>query len=493
VPLRWDEALYYALGLFTFQQNQFGYPRTAWLRALYFLAPVVPASALIGAFWRLLEERGSMLIGRARGHVVVGGLGNLGATIAQHFVGQRAFVVGVERSDDTEGALSLRAGGGGVVLRGDLRSAPVLRRARCHRAAAVFLASPEDAVNLDAAFHVRRLARLDGGGRGGPTVYAHVYDAALGQALAEHLEAAHEQVRVVPFNSYRFAAKALVAQLVRDRLIGAQWLAPGLRLARTAWPEDPLAPPPLPEPRRPADALDEDRARLDRAFRLDGPDGGAPDRLVIVGAGRFGRSVAHELLATVGEGARFLIVDRSDEHLRAALDSLPADIRPRVEGHAADSVSPSTIARIGEFAPTAVLVCTDNDLANLRLAIDLHRRSLRTVTRMFHLEASIELGLGLKERGLYTVGLSRLLRAAIPILTQERRLLAVVDLDFARTPELDHLFYLARVTDEDRRRLGRACVALDELPRNERAPALRPPSELALVWHRALPDLRELL
>src|SRR5207302_246541 len=104
-------------------------------------------------------------------------------------------------------------------------------------------------------------------------------------------------------------------------------------------------------------------------------------------------------------------------------------------------------------------------------------------------EASIELGLGLKERGIYTVGLSRLFRAAIPILTHERRLLAVVNLDFAHTVEIDHLFYLARLRDEERRRLGDACLPIAELPRTPRAKDLRPPEDLALVWHRAIPRL----
>ena len=48
-------------------------------------------------------------------------------------------------------------------------------------------------------------------------------------------------------------------------------------------------------------------------------------------------------------------------------------------------------------------------------------------------------------------------------------------------------FYLAVVTAEERKRLGRAAVGLDELPRADGIPPL--PPALVLVWHRAVKDL----
>ena len=113
------------------------------------------------------------------------------------------------------------------------------------------------------------------------------------------------------------------------------------------------------------------------------------------------------------------------------------------------------------------------------------------MTRMFDLEASLELARGLHERGIAAVGLARLFRAAIPIVTQERRLRACLDLDVDGTPDVDHLFYAAELSDDERKRLGPACVQLDELPRaaaaadDDDTAALQPlPEGLALVWYR---------
>jgi Trk K+ transport system NAD-binding subunit len=484
----WGEALYDALGLFTFASNRFGWPHHPLLRFFYFLAPAVSASALIGAFGKLVAERGSLLVGRLGGHAVVGGLGNLGSTLARHLVRHGHRVIAIERHEEAPGVAELRGQAAATVVVGDMTSSLTLRRARCHRAASVFFTAPSDVANLDAAFHVRRLAR-EAQVAHPPTVYAHVYDAGLSEALEEHLGRVGErEVRIVPFNSYRFAAKSLLAQLVRDRLLEARRLpgTDGIVLARTRWPEGDAA---LSEPRGAPAELAEDRRRLLAALRLASLDPGSAalpeDRLAVIGMGRFGRSVARELLDAAPPGARFLIIERSDEHYARSAAAFSDEERARFELYAGDATSAAAGARIAEFRPTAVIVCTDNDLSNLRLAVDLRRRELKAVTRMFDLEASIELGRGLDERGIFTVGLSRLFRAAIPILTHERRILGCVNLDVAHTPEVDHLFYLARVTDEERHRLGDACISLDALP--GKVDGL--PREVAFVWHRAVPHL----
>jgi Trk K+ transport system NAD-binding subunit len=491
LPLDWGEAVYDSLGLFTLQANRLGYPHGAVLRLLYFLAPLVSASALLGAFGRIVEERGALLLGELEGHAVVGGLGNLGTTLVRHQELTGQAVVGIERREDAPEVADLRAAGT-VVLTGDETSTELLRRAGAHRAASVFFTAASDVANLDAAFQVRRLAR--GGNRPPPTVYAHVFDSALSDVLAGHLEA-HEprEARIVPWNSYRFAAKSLVAHLVRDKLLARQRVAPGLWLCRTEWPNGDAAA--LSEPDAAGPALEEDRRRLLAALRLEGSRADAPvERLVVIGLGHFGRSVVRELLDVTSRAARFLIVERSGGSYRQGSEAFTDEERARFEVLLGDATSAASVDRIAAFQPTAVVICTDNDLSNLRLAILLRRRELRAVTRMFDLEAGAELGRGLDERGISIVGLSRLFRAAIPILTHERRLLACVNLDIARTPQVDHLFYLARVRPEGRARLGRACVPLEDLPHGEGAPP--PPAgalrDLALVWYRAIAPLASL-
>jgi Trk K+ transport system NAD-binding subunit len=486
MELSWHETLYYTLGLFVVEGNPLGYPRTLLLRLLYFFAPLVTAYAVLGAIAQLVEERVPLLFGQLHDHTVVGGLGRLGTTIARDEARHRRVFVAIDRDALTPGAADLSARSPGSVIVGDMTSAEILRRAVCHRAREVFFTSSSDIANLDAAFHVRRLAREHKVERP-PTIFAHVYDAGLAETLGPQLATDDPtEADIVPFNSYRFAAKALVALLLRERLVTSLRVAPGLCLERTTWPEED---PQLCEPRPGAydQLLYEDRRRLQRAFCLAPGEGSPDERYAIIGLGRFGRSVAEELLHTVAPSARFLVVESARGTCERQMASFGPEERARFEVIVGDAAAPDVVEAIVRFAPRAAVVCTDKDLRNLRLALELNRHEVRTMTRLFDLDAPSELARGLEERGMETVGLARLFRAAMPILTHERRLLGCLNLDVIETPEVDHLFYLARVTPEERRQLGARCMGLDELPARPGAPP--PPPELGLVWYHAVETL----
>jgi Trk K+ transport system NAD-binding subunit len=475
--ITWDEALYNTLGLFAFAGNRFGYPATRLLRVAYLAAPLIAASAVLGALARLLEERGALFGRRLRGHTVVGGLGSLGTMIARHEHRDRVRYVGIERADSVPGVESIRALGDGWVLIGDMTSPDLLTRARAHRARRVFLTAHSDVANLNAAFAVRRLVR-ERGSRRPPVVYAHVYDAGLADALQQQLRSSDpREADIVPFNIYGFAAKALIGTLLRDRIVGSLRLGAGKVLCRSEWPmgDAQLAEPPPGSP----EALREDCRRLRAAVRLGGA--AAPERLAIVGLGRFGRSVLRGLLDGCAATTKFLLVERDGQSTHAFVGALAPDEKARLEVFSGDASEREALSCIHDYKPTAALLCTDNDIGNLRLALDLQRRGVRAVVRMFDRETSDELGRGLYAHGIDIVGLEQLFRAAIPILTHERRVRACVNLDVAQTAEVDHIFYLCRVTGEERRALGEACVGLDELGADGGAP-----SDAALVWHRAL-------
>ena len=275
--------------------------------------------------------------------------------------------------------------------------------------------------------------------------------------------------------------------LLRDRRLHTLRVAPGLVLARTTWPEGAPARPEIAGPRE--DVLAEDQARLKLAFRLE-PEGLATfaERLALVGLGRFGRAVLRELLDAAPAAARFMVVERDPATVAASEAGLTEAERSRLEFAVGDAVSAGIRAVIQVFQPNAVLVCTDNDIINLRLALDLRGMGLEVLTRMFDLESSTELGRGLQEQGISPIGLSSLVRAAVPILTHEQFLLACLNLDVNHTPqESDHLFYLARVSAEDRARARAACLPLSELASAPGTPA--PPADLALVWSK---DVRRL-
>jgi Trk K+ transport system NAD-binding subunit len=479
------ESLYDAIGLFAMAGNRFGFPRMLILRVDYLLAPIIAASAVFGAFARVLEEHAPLFLRRFRGHTVIGGLGRLGITVARHEHRRKHAFAAIELNDRAPQVIDAKSLGTGVVLVGDMTSAALLRQARAQHAKHVFLTANSDVANLDAAFNVRRLAKQEHV-RTPPTIYVHVFDANLADSLGHHLRSrAADEADIVPFNSYRFAAKALLAILVRDGLLGSLRVAPGVSLVRTKWPAgDDAVREDLHERSR---ALTEDLRRLRAAFRVAAEVGEEPERFAIVGLGRLGRALARELLDHAGRGARFLVVERTDEKFRAQMETFAAEDRTRFQSHIGDATDRACIDAVEAFKPTAAIICTDHDLGNLRLALDLHVRGVRTVTRMFDLEASTEFAEGLKQRGIATTSLQRLFHAAIPILTHERRLLACVNLDVDAGHSPDHLFYLARVTSRERRALGTACVALEEVTRDDGAPD--PPNDLALVWHRAIENL----
>jgi Trk K+ transport system NAD-binding subunit len=471
----WDEALYSVLGLFFFAGNRLGYPAGGTLRVVYHLAPFVSASALFEAFARILEERGHLFVGSLRGHAVVGGLGNIGSAIARSLDEARRLVVGVEWQVDARSVDELRARGAGMVLVGDMTSPETLRRARVQHASVVFLTAKEDMVNLEAAFLVRRIAH---GAAHRTTVFTHVYDAALSEALDPQLRAAGTGWPIIPFNSYRIAARALVAELLRDGMVSRVRI-PGTDLVLARRERVTLE---GPEPTRRGARLEEDRARLGRLLRLCAADGERPERFVVVGIGRFGRAVFEELQAHVSPAPEFLLLDRAEAACEAVHRQLSASWQERVTTLVGDCSDEVQRARIVAVAPSAVVLCTDNDRHNLRMAADLRRRGLRTVARMFDRDAGLDLDRGLDAQGIAVLSLTRLFRAALPLLLQESRLVGCVDLDFNRTRALDHLFYLARLAPEERRRLGDACVPLSALAE----PDLAVPEALCLVWHDAV-------
>ena len=480
-PVVWHEAVYYAIGLFTLAGNRFDYPQSAVLHVDYLVAPLISASALLGAFARVVEERAPLLFRRFRRHTVIGGLGKLGMILARHEQGRKKPFIAIEISERTKEVAAAKELDHGAVLTGDMTSLKTLKEARAHLARRVFFTSSSDVANLDAASHVRMLARKHKV-KHPPEIFVHVVHPRLSESLALHWgEPRKADARIIPFNGYRFAARALFAKLVRDRHVRAMRVGGGLALARTDWPDHDGG---LIEPEARDVALEEDRRRLFAAFRVEEETESA-ERFAIVGLGRLGSELVDNLLRHAGREARFLLVDRAKSRLEEVLNRAPPEARPRFATYAGDVMAGrGALREIEAFAPTAAIVCTDSDLGNLRLALDLQAHGVRTVARMFDADASPELVEELGRHAITAASFARLLHAAIPILTNERRLLACVNLDVAHTPIPDHLFYLAEMTEKERSALGRGCVGLDELPRTE---GVRVPSPgLVLVWHRAI-------
>ena len=367
--ISWQECLYNTMGLFAFAGNRFGFPQTALLTVVYFLAPLVSASALFEAMFRLAGERNSLLLVGLRGHNVVCGLGSIGALVARHLDEKGQFQVLVDLRDDARniGALGeQRDIGAHLMVHGDMTSLAVLQRCRAQRARTVWLTADNDMVNLRAVAQLR----TDGGvsNQAHPLIYCQIRDPdLLRQLRADQLKVAPQTRSVSYFDGHELAAKALIAKLFSNK-----WL-PELRLPTVGH------------------LTASSGVSVEFAVSLAEP---TPRRFVIVGLGRFGRAVLDQLLVLAPVSSELVAIDLRQSAVSAAVAGLSRSAGQRVtavvgEVSAADWQAqmdrwvPSNSATNGTVPTTIVLLCTDNDKENLKVALRLATKKYPTVVRMF--------------------------------------------------------------------------------------------------------------
>jgi Trk K+ transport system NAD-binding subunit len=385
-PMPFFEMLYSAFGLFAFAGNRFGFPKTDLLVSAYFIAPFLTASALFEAAMRIAEARKPLLLVGLRGHTLVCGAGKLGMLLARHWDARRVPTALVDVS-----APELAREAPYLVVLGDMTREATLRAARAPNAGRIFLTAGDDLINLEVATRLQTM--LPPGG--GPAVFCHIADATLRHSLRK----GHSTKTVTFFNSYGLAARALVG-----RLFAEGWL--------------------------PALSVDDDLL-LERGGTDDAPNftlrsRGAPrepsandlELVVVVGLGRFGRAVAEQFHDVLPDETRLALVDRDAgtlEWARGRLSSPPN----RVETFASDISDPAWLPRIRALGPRALVVlCTDQDRQNLRMALQLADFGIRTIVRMFDEDFGDRLaGLRQGQSQLDVAGFQSLFLAALPLLT----------------------------------------------------------------------------
>ncbi len=319
--------LYYTLGLFIFGGMDLGTPvggpwwGHAALWTAYFVAPLITASAVIEAIWRLVGAD-SLLLRRLEGHVVVAGCSRLTVLYLRRLreLQPRMPVVVVTDASEHATAEFLRDEFNVPLVEGDITSEAVLQRLRLSKAARVLLLTDDDFTNLDAATLV--LQRIPNEGE---HVIAHVGDLGFMRSMAATQLAKQCQV----FNGHQIAA----AHLVEERLLG----------------------------------------HFQRTKQID--------QVVLAGFGRFGQTVLEELqLGAAGDFDRVIIVDL-DATRRAALFGeqvgfsadyerivVDGDIRdPQTWEQVVDALDPNR-------ADPVFVVGSGLDRANLRIAMTLRSR-----------------------------------------------------------------------------------------------------------------------
>jgi Trk K+ transport system NAD-binding subunit len=319
--------VYYTIGLFVLGGMDLGIPvgGTSFGRGLmwfaYFAAPAITTSAVIEGLIKAIR-RETLLLGRLRGHIVIGGCGRLTLlclrrireTLPHHPV------VIIELRPDCPHVEEARDAYGARVVVGDITSAAMLDTLRIERAERVFLLTGSDFANLDAATNMLSIAP-----RLGARTVVHVGDLGFMRAMGGTRVARD----CVPFNTHQVAAQHVV------------------------------------------------ETKLQAHFR----DTEALDTVVIAGFGRFGQTVLDELqLVAPGKFDKVVIVDLNAQRSANAFDEevgfrkdyervvIDGDLRDvgtwtKIHAHLA----------VDEVAP-AFILGSGHDATNLHTALRLRKR-----------------------------------------------------------------------------------------------------------------------
>jgi hypothetical protein len=206
------DKLYRALQLFVLHSGDVPPPVPWQLEAARLLAPLVDAFAALGAVAALMREQVSgVRVRRYSGHVVVCGLGRLGAMVAPALREAGYRVVAIE-ADPHSAAIARCREQGVLVLVDDATDLAVLRRAGAHRARYLFAITGDDGRNARIALRARELVA----GRGGPplTCFAHIVDHKLGGVLRQAALAQREagSLRLEMFNASEIGVPTLLRE-----------------------------------------------------------------------------------------------------------------------------------------------------------------------------------------------------------------------------------------------------------------------------------------
>lgn len=216
VRLRQLDAAYKAAGLFVLQTGAVDPPIPWQLELSRFLAPATTILATIGVVLTIVGSHLTRLrIRRWKGHVVVCGLGRTGLHLARGFRehgqhGQHRVVV-IER-DPTNGDIEDCEEVGILLLRASADSRSVLRAAGAMRASYVFAVTDDRGVNEKVAVKLDEDLRRSKE-RAKVTCFVRSDSADYTDYLEEIREAnPRRRVRVVPFDTARMGATAMLAQ-----------------------------------------------------------------------------------------------------------------------------------------------------------------------------------------------------------------------------------------------------------------------------------------
>ncbi len=360
---------YFALSLFVMGGIDLGIPvgpggfAEGLLWFAYFLCPVITASALIDTFLTFLY-RGAWRVRFTRNHIVLAGCGKLALLFLAELRRRnpRMKVVVVDPETSNTSLLVARQRYQARLVCGDITDPEALIHARIDKARRLVALSQNDVANLSCLYVGRNLMPPTGKDR----LVGHVSDLALLRTLKRR------QLidGIAAFNSYRIAAKNLVEESLLQK------------------------------------------------FRASKP----PDRLLIVGFGRFGQTILAHLQASFGrELDEVFLIDRlASRNLRVFEEQVGLSAEFKTSVHNGDVRDPALWDEIkarleGQPGPPPlILLCTEDRASNLELAIELSSRwpDARVVVRVLHV-TDFEANLA-RENDIEVESVSELLSRSFP-------------------------------------------------------------------------------
>ena len=313
------EALYSALRLFVFERDLPTFPKSWPLIIIYFLAPLLTLSAVGTAVTYLFRLTPALASRFMSGHVVICGAGRLGRLMAESLKAGGAPVVLLDRDitdDMEEWAHAHRL----RLIRGDFYLPSNLRRCGAPRARSIIFASGSDLVNIEAALSAyEALRRPDGPVQ---IIWSHIADDRLSETMREAVRT-EGKVGIRFFDTYHIASIRMLQALFREE---------DLRNAK---------------------------------------------QFTIIGYGKFGSDLLEVLVGEIGTDGDFhiTVIDHRDIGMDLNRLSKFLGIAEKVRFVQRDIRHLETEG----LDPGIFFLCTDDDLGNLSLALNLAPRLDRPV------------------------------------------------------------------------------------------------------------------
>lgn len=213
------QALYFSINLFIFGALDIGFPHggptvalvTLWL--CYFLAPLLTLSIV----YQVIQEKiFSRLLPLFSDHTVICGLGRNGRLIYQlvkEYYPRKHKIVMIEKASDNPFGQVLEKDRSTWWIRSDFTKLPVLQKARVHTARRIFITTNLDLANLNAMeqiFHSEKRAE-------GLKVFCHLGDLTLHKNFGATIFKEDKFSEAILFNGYQSVARRLYKNWIIEK------------------------------------------------------------------------------------------------------------------------------------------------------------------------------------------------------------------------------------------------------------------------------------